>query len=245
MRVCVVTLAIGDRYIAEYNDLFRPSHEFYAAKHGYDFRVLTSYLDPTLADPKSVTIHKYLLCSQEWSSAYDYIVVIDADILINKRSPAVPFELLGDKIGMVDEACQPSRAKRVQIQRKNGWELYPKQYFALCGFTLDTPHIYNGGFIVFQPSKHRLFLESMYSTYAKASIGHPRGLHYEQTVTNYCFQKANMIHSLPITFNHLYALYKYADPRTNIDAFYQSSHFVHFAAHKYYDQVKRLWNTYG
>lgn len=195
-------------------------------------------------DPNSVTMHKYLVCSQEWSSAYDYIVLIDADILINKKSPAIPFEVLGDKIGMVDEACQPSREKRVEIQRKNGWDLYPKDYFALCGLTLDTPHIYNSGFMVFQPSKHRSFLEGMYSTYAKSSPGHPRGFHYEQTVANYCFQKADMIYPLPRTFNHCYLLYKSDDSTTNIDTFYQSSHFVHFVAHEYYDQVKRLWTTY-
>lgn len=244
MRVCVVTLAIGDKYIKEYNDLFRPSHEFYAAKHGYDFRVITSYLDANLMDSNSVTIHKYLLCSQEWSSLYEYIVVIDADILINKNSPPIPFELLGDKIGMVDEACQPSCEERIEIQRKCGWELYPKDYFALCGFTLDTPHIYNGGFVVFQPSKHRDFLENMYATYAKASIGHPRGLHYEQTVTNYCFQTSDMVHPLPTIFNTPFLLYKLADPKINIDKFYQSSCFVHFVARQDYDKVKHLWNTY-
>ena len=30
MRACVVTLAIGEKYLKQYNELFRPSNEFYA-----------------------------------------------------------------------------------------------------------------------------------------------------------------------------------------------------------------------
>jgi hypothetical protein len=244
MRVCLATLAIGDSYLQEYNDLFRPSHEYYAAKHGYDFRVITSPLDPTLTDPKSVTIHKYLVCSQEWSSLYDYIVILDADILINKQSPPIPFEVLGDNVGMVDEACQPSVEKRLEILRKRGWPVYPKEYFALCGFTLDSPALYNSGVVVYQPRKHRAILETIYATYAKGSIGHPRGQHYEQTVTNYCFQSSNMVCALPVTFNAPYLLYLYDDPSLDIDTFYKSNGFVHFVAREYYHHVKRLWATY-
>ena len=243
MRACVVTLAIGDKYLNQYNKLFRPSNEFYAAKHGYDFKVITQYLDPNLADLNSVTIHKYLLCSQEWSSQYDYLIVIDADILINKNSPPVPFELLGDKVGMVDEACQPSLEKRVAIQRAHGWELYPTDYMALCGYALDTPHIYNSGFMVLQPSKHRTFLENMYATYGKGSLGHPRKTHYEQTTTNYCFQTANMVYPLPHVFNTPWFLYKADDPTLVIDKFFESNCFVHFVASVDYQHVQRLWNN--
>jgi lipopolysaccharide biosynthesis glycosyltransferase len=237
----MVTLAIGDKYLKQYNSLFRPSNEYYAAKHGYDFRVITEYIDPTLQDPKSVTIHKYLLCSQEWSSQYDYIVVIDADILINKNSPPIPFEILGDKVGMVDEACQPTTEKRIEVNRHMGWQLTPKEYFALCDFELDSPHLYNSGVVVYQPKKHRDFLENVYKTYSRKSVGHPRGTHFEQTVTNYCFQSANMVCTLPYIFNTPWILYELSDPSFNLDTFYESNCFVHFVAIHGYEHVKRLW----
>ena len=38
MKVLLVTLAIGQKYLEEYNQLFRKSQETYALKHGYDFK---------------------------------------------------------------------------------------------------------------------------------------------------------------------------------------------------------------
>ena len=37
MKVCLTTICIGERYLAQYNALFRPSQEAYAQRHGYDF----------------------------------------------------------------------------------------------------------------------------------------------------------------------------------------------------------------
>ena len=38
MKVCLVTICIGERYLQLYNSLFRPSQEKYAKKCGYDFK---------------------------------------------------------------------------------------------------------------------------------------------------------------------------------------------------------------
>ena len=44
MKVLLVTLAIGDRYLQIYNLLFRKSQEEYAKKYGYDFKIITNFI---------------------------------------------------------------------------------------------------------------------------------------------------------------------------------------------------------
>jgi len=55
MKVCLVTICIGEKYLQQYNTLFRPSQEKYAKKCGYDFKVITDYID----GPKQMNINYY------------------------------------------------------------------------------------------------------------------------------------------------------------------------------------------
>ena len=64
----------------------------YAKKHDYDFRVITDFLDKSMSHVDAITFNKTLVCSQEWSHEYDYIILIDADILINMMSPCNSFK---------------------------------------------------------------------------------------------------------------------------------------------------------
>jgi aspartate carbamoyltransferase regulatory subunit len=84
MKVLLTTIAIGDNYRRAYEDIFKESHEAYATKHGYDFKIITDYLDtlnPEHHHKDAISLNKLLLCSQE--SEYDMIIYVDADILIN------------------------------------------------------------------------------------------------------------------------------------------------------------------
>jgi hypothetical protein len=236
MRVLLCTLAIGDKYIKEYERLFMPSQKAYAARHGYDFKIITSYLSP-VSHPDTICFHKYLLCSQEWSSSYDFIVYIDADILINSKAPALPFQSLDDKIGMVDEYSQPTPERRLAVQRKNGWEETATGYHRLCGYMFETTRVFNGGLMVFQPI-HKALCESIFSNYAHKNIGHPRGFHFEQTTTNYELQKQNMIATLPNEFNAILAVATADNPGLTISQFVASNYFVHFAGHCGYEWVE-------
>lgn len=241
MRVCLATLAIGDKYIDEYNRLFRPSQETYAAKHGYDFKVSTHYLDANVQHPDTICFHKLLLCSQSWSDAYDFIIYADADILINPRSPPIHKVIdFGDKIGMVDEYTQPTLERRIDVQKRNGWEYPARQYYALCGYTLETEKVFNGGVMVFQPRKHRQLLEGIYTRNVLKNIGHPRGFHFEQTTVNYELQTTDMIATLPHTFNALWGIWKADSPTTTLTDFYANNCFVHFAGRFDFDSIPAL-----
>ena len=102
MKVCLVTICIGEKYLQQYNTLFRPSQEKYAIKCGYDFKVITDYID----GPKNthlISFNKILVCDYNWEKEYDFIIFIDADIIINENTPTIHNEYnFGD-----NRCCKP------------------------------------------------------------------------------------------------------------------------------------------
>ena len=73
MRVALCVIAIGEKYIEEYTKLFMRSQKAYAERHGYDFKVITSYLSE-LTHPDAISFNKLLVCSQDWSTSYKFVV---------------------------------------------------------------------------------------------------------------------------------------------------------------------------
>uniref|UniRef100_A0A6C0JLC0 Uncharacterized protein n=1 Tax=viral metagenome TaxID=1070528 RepID=A0A6C0JLC0_9ZZZZ len=239
MKVAICCVAIGPSYYQEYSRLFRPSQEYYAKRHGYDFRVITEY-QTDLTHPDAVCFQKYRLCSNEWADAYDYIVYLDADILINPLSPPIPFAGLGGKVGMVDEYSQPTPEGRIEVQRRNGWETSAPAYFKLMlGITFDTTKVFNGGVMVFQPKLHREMCEEIFNEFAHKNIGYHAGFHYEQATTNVELHKRDIIATLPNEFDRIWSLAS-ATGQTLDDCF-ASNYFVHFAGHCDYDKVGALY----
>jgi hypothetical protein len=89
MKVLLVTIAIGSKYLDMYKKNFYESQRKYAQKCGYDFKVITDFLDKTIQQRSTISFNKVLVCSQGWSSQYDFIIFVDADIFININSPAI------------------------------------------------------------------------------------------------------------------------------------------------------------
>jgi lipopolysaccharide biosynthesis glycosyltransferase len=195
--------------------------------------------------PDTVCFHKYLLCSQPWASEYDYIIYIDADILINDHAPGIPFHLLGNGIGMVDEYSQPTPQRRIAVQIKNGWLPTATDYFKLCGYHFVTERVFNGGLMVFQPSQHRGLCEMIFSKHVKSNIGHPRGFHFEQTTTNYELQRRHMVSILPNEFNGILAIAMSDDPKLTVDDFFNRNYFTHFAGRCYFEWVEKFTAEQG
>ena len=241
MRVLLVTIAIGERYLEIYNYLFRKSQEDYAKKHGYDFKVVTDYLQKDSVHPSSISFHKILVCSQEWSKDYDYIIFIDADILINIRAPSILESCdFGDNIGIADEYSQPTKEGRIKIQKRMGWETSATDYYKLCDLDIVTDKVFNTGVLVLQPNKHREFLENIFNTYVERTINHRRGFHYEQSVIGYEIQKAENFVVLPNKFNSVWGIYKLHDPTHNLLRYFEGNHFIHFAGKADFEKVPNL-----
>lgn len=244
MRVLLTTLAIGYDYIQRYNKLFRKSHETYAVRNGYDFEVITRFLDEQsnyTGMMDTLTLNKILVCSSEYHQEYDMVIFIDADILIHRDAPPLhTFLDYTDKIGAVDEFAQPTSERRIALQKKLGFETSSKEYYALCGIDFDSPIVVNTGLLVFQPKKHKALLETIFNTYVSKCVGHPRGFIYEQSVIGYEIQKAGKLVCLPSKFNTIWALYHWENPEIELESFFQTTWFLHFAGSVDLDKVETL-----
>jgi hypothetical protein len=115
-KCCLVTICIGEKYLQQYNSLFRESQENYAKKCGYDFKIITDYIK----EPRHfsvISFNKVLVCDYNWSSEYDFIIFVDADVIINKNAPPIhDFYEFGDKIGVVNQS-QPTLQARFAVQK--------------------------------------------------------------------------------------------------------------------------------
>lgn len=231
MKVLLVTIAIGSKYLDMYKKKFYESQRKYAQKCGYDFKVITNFLDKTIQQRSTISFNKVLVCSQDWSNQYDFIIFVDADIFININSP--PIHLYTDYencIGIVDEYSQPTKERRLKIQQKNGWEESATEYYKLCGFDIETDMVFNTGVLVMQPKIHCDFLQNIYNKYVRQSISHPRGFHFEQSSIGYEIQKEKLYKVIDNKFNALCALISQDNAENiNIDIYTTQNYFIHYA----------------
>ena len=226
MKVLLVVIAITEGYLDTYNKLFRKSHELYAKKHNYDFRVIDYMLDATVNHTSAFSFQKIQVCSHYWSAQYDYIVCIDADIFINPESPPIHEYVTGDKIGIVDEMNQPSVTLREEY---DGTAI--DYYKLVSGTELNTRMVLNTGVMVFQPKLHSDFLISVFNKYIRGCMTSNRGYHYEQTTVGYELQSKDMFCLIPNKFNALWGLSKHMKSTSHIslEDFYRDNYFIHFA----------------
>ena len=240
MKVCLVSLAIGEMYLQMYNAIFRQSHEDYARRYGYDFRVVTEYLDEDLLHKDLITFQKALLFSQEWSYDYDLIIFIDADIIINMNSPAIHPVCDPDKINIVNEFAQPTKELRRALQERCAWETTATEYYKLSGFDIETDIAPNTGVIVACPKLHGAYLRNIYETYKETAINHRRGYIYEQSAIGYSLVRDSMYSLLPNRWNGLWMINKFIDSSLDLIDFANATCFIHFAGKFDYEGAEKL-----
>ena len=244
MKVLLVTIAIGEQYLQQYNMLFRESQAKYAFNHGYDFKVITDFLDKNNQYTSTISFNKILVCSQPWSNNYDFIIFVDADVYININSPPIHnYVDYEDLIGVIDEYDQPSKEKRLAIQKIMNWEISAPEYYKLCDLNIQTHMVFNTGLLVLQPRKHRIFLETIYNKYIKRSITHKRRFHFEQSCIGYEIQKSGVYKIIDNRFNALWGLTKILNTHNiSLHDFCRQNYFIHFAGHVDLDKVPYLQN---
>lgn len=203
------------------------SHEAYAKRHNYDFKVIDYMLDTTINHTSAFSFQKVLVCSQYWSDQYDYIVCIDADIFINHNSPAIHEFVKDGKIGIVDEKTQPS----VEIREAEFDGTSVDYYKMVPGAEVNTRMMLNTGVMVFQPKLHSEFLREVFYKYVTGCMTSNRGYHYEQTTVGYELITRSMFTLIPNKFNALWGVSKYIRSTSHItlEEFYNDNYFIHFA----------------
>lgn len=238
MKVALVTLAIGEQYIQQHARIFMPSQRHYAKRHGYHYKVITEYSGP-IRHPALICLEKQLICCQPWTSDYDIIIYIDADMIIHPNAPPIHEEIRSDdSIVMVDEMSQPTRADRHSLQVKNGWESSVPEYYKKAGLDFQTDIIYNGGLIIWnRPTRFTQMCHDLYMKHALEQIGHPRLYHYEQAIINYTYQRAGLCKALDSKWNAIWALHKETTFGGNLSEFIEQNYFVHLAGHYDYESA--------
>lgn len=99
-RTCIVSIAVGEACLADFDHYSRPRLERYCQRHGYDCRILT---EPIRELPgRKLTWQKLLLPECDWWRTYDQIAFLDADIIIARDAPPLPVIPPG-KIGGVPD----------------------------------------------------------------------------------------------------------------------------------------------
>jgi hypothetical protein len=199
MKIGIGIVCIGDRYLKDFENTFKPSVVSYAQRHGYDLKIFTSHLDPHHTHPDGISFQKCLVPSA--MTEYDIVLVMDADIWLSAAAP--PISDPNDKIAIVNEAAQFPSEQYDLI----GFVSRPTEYYALADFQLDTDKILNTGLFVCRPTLHAQFLRQVYDKYIEHAAGHRRRFHYEQACIGYELQVNDMYTLLPNTWNSIYVMY--------------------------------------
>jgi hypothetical protein len=210
VKAAIATLAVGADYQGAYAQIFRPSVQRYAARHGYALLQFDDYLgDAAFHDPLFIYLMKMLLPLQDAVRGYDRLLVLDVDILVHPDTP--PFHTLDidDGIGVVDEWSQPSPAERLAIQRANGWSTSLRHYYGRAGLDLDSDTLINSGMYVCSPARHEGFFRDVTHRRMAARRDYPPTFHqYEQAVFGYELQMAGLVRLLPAAWNRLWSLHR-------------------------------------
>ncbi len=229
MKKALVTLAVGKAYEANFDKYCRNLWSLYAEKHGFDLIVITQQLDQSpRAQSRNISWQKCLIFSVPEVQAYDRVVWVDSDILINPNSPDVTSGVPFDKIGAVDQAATPSKEDlQLYLKRfredfssdvKHGfiehaetlspamaeyldYAFNPTAYYNSVGLPGEFESIVQGGVMVFSPH-HQEMLEHVYHTYEDI------GPNYEQQPLGYEILKQKKEFWLSPKFNMTWVILK-------------------------------------
>jgi hypothetical protein len=93
------TLAIGQKYLTNFNDEFRASFERYAQRHDFEFVVIDQFIQKS---DKRAPWQKLLIFDHPRIAPYERVMFMDADIYITKHARS-PYEVFGNQEwGMCD-----------------------------------------------------------------------------------------------------------------------------------------------
>ena len=251
-KVLLVTIVIGDEeYFNTYKKLFQTSQINYANKHGYDYKVVTDFLDNTFKEHNvSLYFQKSLVCSQTWSLDYDYIIYVDNDVYININSPPIhSYYDFGIKVGVVDEWRQPSEKDKSLVM--HFWDKHDKTikdyYMSSMETTIENTttanFIVNSGVLVFQPKIHKTKMDEYYAQYMPQALNKQHVWFEQASLAIYLFNN-DMYLLMDPKFNAIWnwkrSVCEVHHLPENIEEFLHENFFLHFAGRASYNQVPRL-----
>jgi hypothetical protein len=250
VRKAIATLAIGERFWTAWSTIVEPNWRRYALRHGYDVVCFDKPLDESeRAQGRSPAWQKLLIHGRPELAAYDAVVWLDTDILMNvARAPCIASAPVTCKIGLCKEDMslpdvplfalfgerikKNQRALRKRAGIPDGISRY--EQFGLP----DVGTLFNTGVMVLRHREHRELLEHVYERYDYKGPGH----FYEQTPLSWEIVTRDLHEVLDPKFNvfllpFVHAFIRAADTTHPIlngqaaltRAVLAASYFLHFA----------------
>jgi len=225
-QAAIVTLLLGQN-TTFYDTHFIPSIKAYADKWGFDFIPIRTPLESIDIDSlqgfhkkHAFCIQKLLILEQPWAKDYKYVILMDADILVNfAKAPNMVEGLEEGKIGVVPERylfgtipIDSSIFEQISSTHPKTAEEYYRRYNFPQAFSKQI----NSGVVIYQPAYHTTFLKDVYTKYAKRIYngddidGDQGPLNYEghvQGVFQYIDERWNRVWLF-----YQIALYRFLDP---------------------------------
>jgi hypothetical protein len=207
----IVTLAIGDLYRRQWEELCRCNWTQYAEKHGYDLLCLDKPLDSSArAAARSPAWQKCLILSADFAKSYEQIVWVDSDILINKGcAPCIASSVPVANVGGVNLWAAPGAAEfqRALFRLNQIWrpynlsqEMQPRamDYYMEWGLPNGVSEIITTSVLVLSPRHHKDLLEHVYYNYEDR--GEP-SWNYEMRPLSYEIIKSGAVTMLDSRFS--------------------------------------------
>ncbi len=174
----IVTLAIGDHYQCQWEELCRSNWTQYADKHGYDLHCFKEPLDSSAkAAARSPSWQKCLILSADLAKRYEQIVWLDSDILINSScAPCITSSVPVENVGGVNLWTAPGTAEfqRALFRLNEFWRsqkavsLIPPcavDYYISWGLPSGFNEVITASVLVLSPRHHTELLEHVYYAY--------------------------------------------------------------------------------
>lgn len=210
-KSAIVTMVVGDRYRDLWQRFCVPNWSAYARRHGFDICVIDRPLDTgEIARRRGFSWQKLLIGTVEALRKYEYLIWIDADIVINPR-----------EVPNILDGLLPGRIGAVRYHALLGHPLFAAAYQRLCGgrppseFCADIYRGYglNGdpsqmiqAGVLAVPASFLPFLEGIYHRYP--TPGHEQ--HQEQPILSWELATAGLTQFLDPKFNAVWYEYKQA-----------------------------------
>ena len=177
-RQAIVTVLVGETYVETWQVLCQPNWQAYADRHGFDLIVIAHLPDMSeRGQGRSPAWQKLLVLDQPWSSAYERIVWVDADIVMSNHAPNI-LAVVPDpaRIGASLSGAQFSDAeKHIYFERLHqvvvepqladlAWQFTEDNGFAESEIDREGARMLNTGVLVMNPQRHNAMLKDIYTS---------------------------------------------------------------------------------
>jgi hypothetical protein len=244
-KKAIVSIAIGEQCLADWQRFCAGAWQSYAARHGLDLIVVSQ---PLVQSERGASWQKCVVLQQPFAAQYHQIALLDTDIAINPTAPNIFEQVPEDRVGGVisgshiHEDLRPvlmSRKTKEQLPYERGlgqWDRDQAGYYVSYGLSACAAGIVQGGVLVASPANHAALFRGVFDgDYLETRL-------YEQIPLSHAILTTGMFQQIDTRFNssvfetllvhHSYLFREnFGEPllRTVVRAEYANNFFLHFA----------------